>query len=233
MKNFRSKNGPTSERPFYELKEIEEICNSELTKSGFLPSNPEPIRIDRFIETRFGISPRYEELPEGLLGYTKFGRSGAEEMVITNALDEEGTIPANRRVRSTLAHEAGHALLHAHLFVLAGSSGKLFDNTHDDTPRVLCRDINGQSIERKGYDGKWWEYQANRAMGALLMPRSLVQTALHPFLESKGIFEKPNLVQREEAIKALADIFDVNPAVVRIRLEDIYPLTESRQPSLA
>ena len=28
------------------------------------------------------------------------------------------------------------------------------------------------------YDGRWWEFQANQAMGAALLPRKLVEVAL-------------------------------------------------------
>jgi hypothetical protein len=38
-----------------------------------------------------------------------------------------------RRVRSTLAHEAGHGLLHAHLFVLAPQQG-LFQRSAAEDP---------------------------------------------------------------------------------------------------
>jgi hypothetical protein len=46
-------------------------------------------------------------------------------------------------------------------------------------PKILCRD------ERSGgsaYRGQWWEYQANKAMGSLLMPEELVIEAAKPFL---------------------------------------------------
>src|SRR5205823_1840427 len=35
--------------------------------------------------------------------------------------------------------------------------------------RELCRDVR---FVGSGYTGEWWEWQANRGMGALLLPRS-------------------------------------------------------------
>src|ERR1035437_378680 len=119
MKTFRTAKGPFAERPYYKEHEIENICTDALREVGLLPANPEPIRIDRFIEKRFGVVPSYEDLPEGVLGLTRFGKNGVQEVVVANALDGDSSATAARRVRTTLAHEGGHCLLHTHLFVLA------------------------------------------------------------------------------------------------------------------
>src|SRR5260370_40994131 len=105
MKTFRAKTGPLAERPFYEAAEVESICAEELQKLKLYPTDPAPIRIDRFIEKRFGIQPTYEDLPKGLLGFTRFDSKAVAEIVVAKALDEEGTVPAERRLRSTLERE--------------------------------------------------------------------------------------------------------------------------------
>jgi hypothetical protein len=56
MKTFRAKKGPFQERPFYSTQEIEQICVDELSAAGFLPARPEAVRIERFIEKRFGLT---------------------------------------------------------------------------------------------------------------------------------------------------------------------------------
>jgi hypothetical protein len=76
MKTFRTSAGPFSERPYYTQREIEEICGTELSGAGCLPGVPEPIRIDRFIEKRFGITHEYDDLGAAILGYTRFGPEG-------------------------------------------------------------------------------------------------------------------------------------------------------------
>src|SRR5437660_1022719 len=142
MKTFRSKKGPFAKQPYYTDAEIETTCLDELRKVGLLPAQPEPTRIDRFIEKRFGVTPSYEDLGEGILGFTKFGPKGVQEVIVARALEDEGTKPAERRIRSTLAHEAGHGLLHAHLFVLERQTEPLFGDFSDPSaPTVLCRDI--------------------------------------------------------------------------------------------
>jgi hypothetical protein len=148
MKTFRPKSGPFAEQPFYEPVEVERICTEALEKVNLYPADPSPIRIDRFIEKRFDVHPTYDDLPPGLLGFTKFGAKGVVEVVVAKALDTEGTLPAERRLRSTLAHEGGHGLLHAHLFAFEAPPRALFgDGLASDVPKILCRDGGITGVE--------------------------------------------------------------------------------------
>lgn len=231
MKTLKAKRGPFSERPYLEDREIEQTCAGELMEFDLLPSVPEPIRIDRFIEKRFGVTIEYDDLGPGVLGYTQFAKSGVKAVVVSRSLDEEGTRPAERRVRSTLAHEAGHGIFHAHLFYETGAS-PLFPEGMGAKPRVLCRDEGTGST--RGYRGQWWEWQANRAIGALLLPKGLVTTALQPFLGAVGLFGNAVLPagQRRVAVLHVAEVFDVNPVVSQFRLEEMFPPEAELQQSL-
>lgn len=230
MKNFRTKNGPTKERPYFKAEEIEEICVSELKKFGLLPSEPSPIRIDRFIEKRFGVSPKYEEIDGGILGFTLFGPNGVEEIFVAKSLEEENNLVSERRIRTTLAHEAGHGLLHAHLFTLGKTGKSLFSEDQPEEPKILCREPK----TNRGYSGDWWEFQANSAMSALLLPKVLVYKAIKEFLIPVGLMGREVLDEskRPVAIDKLSEIFNVNPVVVKLRLSELYPLTDSAQLSL-
>lgn len=221
MKVLRAQKGPFTERPYYELKDIEVMCVQELQSVGLYPQNPEPIRIDRFIEKRFNVVPEYEELEDGVLGLTTFGAKGVEKIIIAQSLDRESTKAAERRIRTTLAHESGHGLLHTHLFLLA-SKQPLLDG-FATSPQVLCRDVPVGLTEKVSYDGRWWEYQANLVIGSLLLPRSLVMMALASFISSNG------LSNREKAILEAAEIFNVNPIVAKIRINEICPEISVKQ----
>ena len=226
------------EKPFFKREDFEKICRDELEQHGLFPSEPAPVRIDRFVEKRFNIQPSYEDLPLGLLGFTLFGPKGVEEIVVSKALDEEGTQSAERRLRTTLAHESGHGLLHAHLFAFGSRPDSLFGDALDDrAPKILCRSggISGSETTRmRKPPYQWWEYQANQAMGVLLLPKSLVQTALAPTLTPQGVLGTPVLPanQREAAIRLLADTFDVNPVVAKLRLEALFPVAAEGQLTL-
>lgn len=226
MRTYRSNTGPFSEQPFFKDFEVDQLCEDALRDQGFLPSSPEPVRIERFIEKRFMVHPAYEDLPPGVLGYTCFSEKGVASMHIARLLSEEGTRAAERRLNSTLAHEAGHGLMHAHLFAFQETNLQLFGGDPDvSRTQVLCRD--GETGSRSRYDGRWWEIQANMAIGALLLPRQLVQTAVRPFMIEKAIVTGLVLDEskRDLAARELADIFDVNPAVSRIRLGKLYPVS--------
>jgi len=96
-----------------------------------------------------------------------------------------------------------------------------------------CREIN-DSLPKKGYDGKWWEFQANQVIGALLLPKMLLIKALDQFLIESGTFGTKILDprQRMQAINFLSDTFNVNPAAAKARVDLLYPTEASNQLTL-
>ena len=240
MNTFHTKAGPFVDKPFFKPEDFEKICQDELEQHGLFPSDPAPIRIDRFVEKRFNIRPSYEDLPVGLLGFTLFGSKGVQAIVVSKALDEERTQVAERRLRTTLAHESAHGLLHAHLFAFGTRPDSLFNDGLDPlTPKILCRPggisgVETQRIPKPPY--RWYEYQANQAMAVLLLPKSLVHLVLAStsILTPQGVLGTPILPAngRQAAIRLLADTFDVNPVVARLRLEALFPLDAERQLTL-
>lgn len=232
MKMIKEKNGLFKERPFFENGEIESICINELRSCSLLPASPEPIRIDRFIEKRFKVIPRYEELPSGILGYTRFCEKGVEDIIVSKELGESQEIAFQRRLSTTLAHEAGHGLLHTSLFIMEANNLSLFSaehtHEHDDLgpAKILCREncFLAPSTPKR-YDGRWWEFQANKAMGALLLPSILVTKCLEPYIESIGKLGIKLIAQSNRLVaeREIAKIFEVNPIVARIRLNELFP----------
>lgn len=231
MRTYRSNAGPFVEKPFFKPGEIDSICSEELMKVGLFPDRAEPIRVERFIEKRFEISPIYEPTPPGVLGFTRFSAKGVSSITLSSKLIEDKSKAAQRRVNSTLAHEAGHALLHAYLFILAAASDvvDLFGGQiENDVPRILCRDevgIASGGASQRRYDGRWWELQANQAIGGLLLPQALVRCCLAPLLRDVGSFGERTIDRddRENAVRMLVDAFDVNPVVARIRIDQMFP----------
>jgi hypothetical protein len=110
------------------------------------------------------------------------------------------------------------------------------DGLDPNAPKILCREDAVISIRKSHsneYDGRWWEFQANQAMSAALLPRKLVEVALDPVVVVSSLGRRilpPD--QHEMAARLLADIFDVNPAAARIRLDALYPQVRSGQLTL-
>jgi hypothetical protein len=232
MKTFRAKTGPFKEQTYYKESDIENICSDELRAANLFPSTPTPVRIDRFIEKRFNVVHSYEDLGEGILGLTKFGPSGVKAIMVARSLEEDGSLAAKRRVRTTLAHEGGHGLFHTHLFAMSAEKKPMFgDFTDPNAPKILCRD---EGEAKTGYRGQWWEYQANMAIGGLLMPKSLVETTVETFLVESGSLGLKSFdhSRTDEATRLLVATFDVNPVVAKIRLGQLFPVSESSQLSL-
>jgi hypothetical protein len=220
------------ERPFFKDSDLDRMAVEELSGSSLLPSQPAPVRIERFVERRFELSAVcYEDLPTNVLGYTQFGHRGVDAIFVSRTLSEEGSRVAERRINSTLAHEAGHGLLHAYLFRLDSFPTALFGDNGDVTPaRILCRD-NPSTPGRSAYDGRWWEYQANQMIGALLMPKPLVLAALEPHWVGTGQLGAQSLrdEHRPIVVRELAELFDVNRSVAEIRLDALCPRVSSDQ----
>jgi hypothetical protein len=95
--------------------------------------------------------------------------------------------------------------------------------------RFLCRnndiDPSATRSPARQYDGRWWEWQANRAIGGFLLPKQMVRTAVAPFLTRTlvtGIASLPASA-RAKAEYDIATVFEVNPVVARIRLSEMFP----------
>jgi Zn-dependent peptidase ImmA (M78 family) len=221
MKRIPTSNGPFPIRLYYPEEEIEEICSNALADTDLLPNKPGPIRIDRFIDRKFHAQIIYESLDKGVLGFTEFSPKGVEAVHIAEPTGDL-YVQEDRRINSTLAHEAGHCLMHTQLFVEHFADFSPFDNHPDVTQtRILCREEqpNMQTKQRE-YAGEWWEYQANRAIGALLMPKQLFLAFMQTFLDLANTHTFSGLPIRlqREAIESASHLFDVNQIVVRIRL---------------
>src|ERR1700751_3801849 len=152
---------------FDDLGEIDEICLEALKKQSLLPPSPTPVRIERFVEKQFRTTVRYEDLGPENLGCTIFNSSGTvEAILISRFLEEQNTTPARRRVRSTVAHEAGHGLLHGPVFVQSNSADLVNGPVGSNMRRILCRSEDVLVDTPRVYGGRWGEFQANQSIGS-------------------------------------------------------------------
>lgn len=228
MKSWRSPGSYFGQEIRFDKAEIDRMCEDALREAKMLPAAPEPIRIDRFIEKHFGCRFAYEEIADGVLGCTMFKADGGIALVTVSPSLDDGTVVGRRRFRSTSAHEGGHCLMHPILFMQNPNQMNLEykENLDFGHRRIMCRseDLAGRG---KGYDGRWWEYQANRAIGGFLLPRRLVTAAVGHLLKRTELLKTEILDGnvRQEAESVVAEVFDVNPVVARIRLAEMFPDT--------
>ena len=195
-------------RLWYEEDEIEAIMDDELRAAGRPRlGNGLAVDIDAFIERRLGVVPEYVPLPAGVHGSAGFAADGTARIQISAALSVKAQRrrSAERRLRSTLAHEAAHVILHRSLFLK--ESGALFGRRG---AARLCGDIR---FSGRAYGGEWWEWQANRGMAALLLPRRDVLSQV----DAGGW----------ASVGRLSEDFEVSPTAVRYRLQQLGKRTAS------
>ena len=227
MATKTANHGPFLRRIRLETAEVEARCADALRTVKLMPATPGPVRIDRFAEKFFKLKLRFMALAEARMGAVQFTDAGkvAGIFICKNLAQDETTV-GKRKFRSTVAHECGHGLLHGELFaekmaadklqsVLAPGSGEF--HSVGETG-FLCR---GEADLDNMPKYEWWEYQANMAMAALLLPWPLVTVAAKPFA-AKYAEVRPALRDAviEGAATELAEVFDVNPVMIRFRLKN-------------
>ena len=237
MRQFRARSGPFATQLRFSTEEIDQRCLDALAKVGLLPSEPAAIRIDRFIEKYFGCDVQYEDMGAGVLGCAAFNDRGGVVAVIVSEHLNDGSQVAERRVRSTIAHEGGHGLMHPILFMASAGQGNLNVTSEDCEDvdlaqrRILCRDSDvKENAGSRGQKQRWWEWQANRAIGGLLLPSGLVRKCVEEFLEESVVTESKSLplAARTKAEQLVSETFDVNPIVARIRLTELFPQQDAQ-----
>lgn len=232
MRDRPDSKSPFGKRRFIEDHEFESLAEDQIQRAGSGVFEPgRGIDIDRILERVHGVVPDYSELPAGVLGRALFSSSGAIKIEINLQLDQQARTDEvqRRRLRSTAAHECGHVVCHRSLLTRDQLTGSLFAEVKEekalvaDRAEILCR---GSEIEeafslRRAYDGQWWEYQANRFMATVLLPRSLMQQALQDF--ARGFGRSATLRPEDSSLfaGAMAERFDVNPIMVKYRIQEL------------
>lgn len=218
MKN----SGPFPRTIYIPESRIERICVDALAACGLLPQQPEPIRIDRFVEKQFALSTNYENLQGrfgyGVMGACQFNRNGEVQQILVDvALGEDESKLGERRCRSTLAHESGHGLLHGEIFSeklradeevasFGIVDGKVCGSVYAEG--FACRAMDDPSPRK---NDEWWEIQANKAMAALLLPKSLVTAQL------RQVCANPK-TDLQTACSSISEVFNVSLTMARLRI---------------
>ena len=224
MKEFPTRDGPYPVRLIYETAEIDRICEDALRQSGRLPGVPQPIEIDRFLEKFFEVQVVYDDLGEGAIGCTVFNRRGrVTGFLISTSIEADGTKSGKRRARATLAHEGGHGLLHPRLFMEDAGTGSLFGGRATREGEFFVEIRMSVLWERKRPIGGVGGSGRRIERSGLLLPQKLVTTAINSMLNRDKIIHVLPDDKRSEAEALTAKTFDVNPAVARIRLQEMFP----------
>jgi len=181
------------------------------------------VDIEHFVDMEFGFSYEFRDLGEDCLGLMHFGETGPKDLFVPSKLDAPEEPTVNHRCRSTLAHECGHGLLHADLFVELWEHKKR-TNSFEDSRRLITWRERNETVE--GHFTKnspdWWEYQANRMISSLLLPVFPLRAALRGWGHEPESLAATRAWEDTDLCAKVRDTFDVSLAVARIRLERLY-----------
>lgn len=170
---------------------LKDFCPKALDE--LLPLDIESL-FELYLPKRFGITTAYDELSFGIHGFTDPNRMAS---VVSIHLVDADDIGTRRFGRSTIGHETGHAILHARQFKKKRSEMKFFHNfNHLDQLLFRQQDL-------KPYENPEW--QAWEFCKSLFLPRHLIEEA----------------VESGKTIRQIADLVNLNPAFVEVRLKNL------------
>lgn len=226
MRISKSKNSPWGRQVYFSTKELETMmdclrdkCGEDVFREGA------GINVDLVLLKAYDIEPDFVTLPQGILGRTKFWPNGRAAIEVSRELAEASEINAiaRKRLRTTLAHEAGHVCCHRDLFLKDTATLSLFGNPETDSSRstILCRE---ETVGHRYYQGEWWEYQANRCMAALLLPKGILMEKIRFQLANYSLLTFNEAIKADKAIliiRNLSDVFDVSQEAMLYRLKDL------------
>ena len=227
MKSWKDPRSPWGKQLRFDEHEFESMMDEMRGRTG-----GDAFTIGRGIDVELvllravGAEADYVDLPANVLGCTLFSEDGAVRIEVSRSLSDEAEVDrlARRRLRTTLAHECGHVVCHQSLFMQDTEALSLFSaqqigSSASQRPPIMCRS-EGMSVT--GYSGEWWEFQANRCMAALLLPRKMVGDSVRRRLADGGFKTGEDCIHGgvgQLLIEQIADEYDVSQTATLYRLQ--------------
>lgn len=212
-------------RPYYRAAEIDYLCERRVRQ--FLHDRYGAVRyplatddLTRLIEQEADDLDLFADLSAGgphgaeVEGVTTFVAGRRPRVRIARELSERPERQA--RLRTTLAHELGHVLLHRQVVNYNATA-----SVRDDVPPPVavppCTTETVRGVRRVD----WIEWQAGYASGALLMPRMAVCVVLRPVLRHTDLKRHGQTRITGRLIDAIQGHFLVSDAAALVRLRQL------------
>jgi Zn-dependent peptidase ImmA (M78 family) len=185
------------ERPHYEGEELDRMfekiaCIFLQKKHGEVKFPISSDDLTTLIEQDVADLDQFADLSkygDGIEGMTEFSRTGKPRVFISESVHRY-----ENRLRTTLAHEYGHVILHNYLFAMADVTPSKVPNGKKNT--IYC--FRDAILPRGKTD--WMEWQAGYASGALLMPKNQVVNVINSLPSQAKSDDKISCVMKEFAV---------------------------------
>jgi Zn-dependent peptidase ImmA (M78 family) len=176
MSKFHKNPGPFLKHTFIPDKRIERAALGLLEETRLMPSSPAKVQIDKVCDRKWGFPEDYRDLGDEYMGRATFTVNGLASIEVNARLEEDRSRPGVCRLRSTVAHEIGHGVLHESLFVeklrFERDQMSLFADV-ERPPAPAAQIMTRGNVTGVAQPFDWWELQANRFMAEILMPKPL------------------------------------------------------------
>jgi hypothetical protein len=204
MRWVRDATGRFPRRPHYDAVELDQVCEDLLAGTPHQPLSTDALTV--LIEQRAADLDLYADLTaegDDVEAVTDFVPGQRPQVRISYRLTESRK--REHRLRTTLAHELGHVVLHDFIW--------WFDQGMLDVERA--RALSPRCHRRRGLgSADWMEWQAGYVSSALLMSasemRELLGTTGAVWIRSAAARRRIELVQKT---------FDVSAEAARVRLQ--------------
>ena len=226
MPKYPKHPGPFREYKFIPDKRIERAALTALEETRLLPTSPSKVAIEKFCDRKWGFPEDYRDLGPDFLGRATFNINGLVSIEVNARLEEDTSRVGVCRLRSTIAHEAGHGILQASMFIekIAFDQGQmaLFEDVDrkQKPPEPTMIATRSNAIDSTPQPFEWWEYQANRFMAEVLMPKPLLLEVMSARINpEKLLTKKLGWTIDWDALNAqddVADIFGVSKQMAQI-----------------
>jgi len=229
MKSWKDPHSPWGKQLRFDDSEFESMMDEMRGRTGsdgFTPGRG--VDVELVLLRAIGTEADYVDLPTNILGRTIFSEDGRARIEVSRSLSDNAEVSAlaRRRLRTTLAHECGHVVCHQSLFIQDTESLSLFSASQIATRAevrkpIMCR---SEGVTGAGYSGEWWEFQANRCMASLLLPRKLTGDSVRRRLADGGFKTGEECIRAGSGqllIEQVADEFDVSQTVTLYRLQSL------------
>lgn len=207
-------------------------------------SEPQEIDIEDFAELYMNFNVHYTHLSHSGFIWGKMvfhdsfifdykpetGKADLEPVKANTIVIENRLLNIEHAFRSTVAHEAGHGILHRDYYFLNYNPRQIlfsfsdsesesdYECSNSNVCNTFCRDydVSGGVEKPRQFktDIDWIEHQAKYFSAALLMPRSAVFTLLDDYGADAPHEDKA-------FVKDVAGIFNVSNESARIRLQSM------------